>query len=287
MVDVGGHELHLYCQGKGSSTLLLDAGLGGTHLDWSLVQPALAAFSRVCSYDRAGYGLSELGPTPRDAKNLARDVSALLQHPLLSSTPVVLVGHSLAGLHLRLVAEQNTDHVIGLTLIESAHEDQFEEFMQRAHLRLAPRHGDRIRLSPPAVPEQLKQADREKAQSYANNQKSLMTLRSELSHFIASAEHLQQSKPQLIQPLLVISRGQTQWKKNKDAELRESIWQELQLRLSELSDKSTHLIATESGHFVHLEQPDFVVEALASFTNSLQNSDTASPRQASLRSSQH
>lgn len=281
MVDVGGHKLHLHCQGSGSPTLLLDSGLGGTHLDWSLVQPALSQSTRVCSYDRAGYGISELGPMPRDAQHLASDLNALLTGQHLPS-PVVLVGHSLAGFHLRLVAQQQPERVAGLVLIESAHEDQFELFQQRANLRLAPNKGDRIRLSPPAVPTQLPPSQRKIAQSYANEQKSLLTLRSELSHFTASAKFLQKRTPDLEQPLLVISRGQTQWKNSKDAELRESIWQELQSELSQLNKRSIHIIASQSGHFVHLEQPRLVVNALTGFADGLRSASTEPQRQALL-----
>src|SRR5690349_3405316 len=58
LIDVGGYRLHLDCRGSGSPTIVLDAGLGGSSLDWSLVQPTLAHSTRVCSYDRAGMGWS-------------------------------------------------------------------------------------------------------------------------------------------------------------------------------------------------------------------------------------
>ena len=64
LVDVGGYRLHLNCQGQGSPTIVLDAGLGEASLSWSKVQPAAAQFTRVCSYDRAGYAWSERGPAP-------------------------------------------------------------------------------------------------------------------------------------------------------------------------------------------------------------------------------
>jgi len=269
LVDIGEHSLYLHCSGEGTPTLLLDAGLGGSHLDWSLVQPALALDYRVCSYDRAGYGLSQMGPTPRDAQSLAQDLVDLLQHPQFNPKSVVLVGHSLAGFHLRLVSQQLPERVQALVLIEAAHEDQFDEFWQRAKLRLAPKRGDRIRLSPPAVPKQLKAATRERALAYASEQKSLLTLRSELLNFSASADKLSQQDTRIRQPLLVISRGETQWKTSPDAELREAIWQELQAKLVALSDKSSQLVVEHSGHFVHLEQPERVISAIDQFTRRL------------------
>ena len=67
MVDAGIYSLHLYCTGEegGAPTVVMDSGLGGTGLDWQLVQPEVAQFARVCTYDRAGMGWSERGSQPR------------------------------------------------------------------------------------------------------------------------------------------------------------------------------------------------------------------------------
>src|SRR5262245_26909735 len=65
LIDIGGYRLHVWCVGTGSPAVILDTGLGGSLLDWGFVQPEAAKFSRVCSYDRAGMGFSDPGPTPR------------------------------------------------------------------------------------------------------------------------------------------------------------------------------------------------------------------------------
>lgn len=65
LVDAGGVKLHINCAGIGSPTVVLEAGFPGSSLDWSLVQPAVAQFTRVCSYDRAGFGWSQQGQLPR------------------------------------------------------------------------------------------------------------------------------------------------------------------------------------------------------------------------------
>src|SRR5690349_12648719 len=80
LVDVGGYKLHINCTGTGSPTVILDAGLGGTSLDWSKVQPAVTRFTRVCSYDRAGYGWSESGPGPRTSQQIVTELHLLLVH---------------------------------------------------------------------------------------------------------------------------------------------------------------------------------------------------------------
>ncbi len=62
LVDVGGRRMHVFCTGSGSPTVVLEAGLLSFSLQWSWVQPAVARFTRVCSYDRAGYGWSDAAP---------------------------------------------------------------------------------------------------------------------------------------------------------------------------------------------------------------------------------
>jgi pimeloyl-ACP methyl ester carboxylesterase len=78
LVDIGGYRLHINCTGTGSPTVILDAGLGGTSLDWSKIQPAVARFTRVCSYDRAGYGWSDTGPGPRTSQQIVKELHLLL-----------------------------------------------------------------------------------------------------------------------------------------------------------------------------------------------------------------
>ena len=73
LVDIGGCQLHINCTGSGGPTVILDAGLGGSSLDWSKVQPDVARFTRVCSYDRTGYGWSQTGPGPRTGRRIVRN----------------------------------------------------------------------------------------------------------------------------------------------------------------------------------------------------------------------
>ena len=65
LVDIGGHRLHIWCSGSGTPSVILETGLGGSSADWGFVQPEVARFTRVCSYDRAGMGYSDSGPSPR------------------------------------------------------------------------------------------------------------------------------------------------------------------------------------------------------------------------------
>src|SRR3712207_4218486 len=79
MVGVGGHSLHINCAGQGGPTVLLDAGSGGFSAQWVRVQREVSGTTRVCAYDRAGMGWSEMGPEPRDAKQISSELHVLLK----------------------------------------------------------------------------------------------------------------------------------------------------------------------------------------------------------------
>lgn len=122
LIDVGGYRLHYCVAGSNKPTVILDAGLG----DWSLslldLQQRVAAFARVVIYDRAGYGWSEPGRQPRTSQQLADELYALLCNAELPA-PYLLVGHSLAGWHLRLFAYQHPDLVAGMLWIDATPPD--------------------------------------------------------------------------------------------------------------------------------------------------------------------
>jgi pimeloyl-ACP methyl ester carboxylesterase len=124
LVDVGGHELHIYCTGEGNPTVILESALAGTSSLWGWVQPEVAKGTRVCAYDRAGSGWSEAGPKPRDGQRVATELHTLLDKAGIAG-PYVLVGHSLGGLYVRTYAHQYPDDVAGVVLVDSSHPDQW------------------------------------------------------------------------------------------------------------------------------------------------------------------
>src|SRR5215213_6011138 len=118
MVDVKGHSLHINCVGQGSPTVVLDAGMGMFSAQWVRVQREVSATTRVCSYDRAGMGWSEMGPDPRDAKQITSELHSLLGKAGIEG-PYVLVGHSLGGISMQTYAHRYPDEVAGVTLVDS------------------------------------------------------------------------------------------------------------------------------------------------------------------------
>jgi pimeloyl-ACP methyl ester carboxylesterase len=119
LVSVGSHRLHIRCAGDGGPPVIFDAALGGSSLSWSLVHPAVARVTRACSYDRAGFGWSDAGPLPRTAGRIADEFHQLLRAAAVPP-PYVLVGHSYGGLVMRLYASRQPNDVAGLVLIEPA-----------------------------------------------------------------------------------------------------------------------------------------------------------------------
>ncbi|HKJ18547.1 MAG TPA: alpha/beta hydrolase [Xanthomonadales bacterium] len=117
LVDINTHQLHLYCVGEGSPTVMLEAGLGNMVLSWTEVQSQLALETRICSYDRAGYGHSEPGPFPRSAGQVVNEFDKLISSAGLEP-PFVLVGHSNGALYSRLYERMRPENVAGLVLID-------------------------------------------------------------------------------------------------------------------------------------------------------------------------
>lgn len=125
LVDVGGYRLHLLCMGQGSPTVIFESGVADDSLTWSAVQPAIAKTTRTCSYDRAGYGWSDPGPKPRDAKTSTEELHTLLKKADVSG-PFILVGHSLGGLYVREYAALYRPEVGAMVLVDASVPYQYE-----------------------------------------------------------------------------------------------------------------------------------------------------------------
>jgi pimeloyl-ACP methyl ester carboxylesterase len=263
MVDVGGHRLHINCVGAGSPTVVIDAGWMDWSTSWSSwVQPGVAESTRVCTYDRAGYGYSEPGPLPRSAERVAEELHTLLQRADVPG-PYVVVGHSLGGAHVRVFAHAYPAEVAGVVLIESMNPRTTKPLSPSAPAD-APSRGDWLLTLPARVgamrvlagPLGLKSGWAPGvADAYAALWVTPRYLQTTIDEGRGIADSLAQARAITslgATPLIVLSRGRDQ----------DAVHVEEQAQLLELSSNSQQMVAGQSGHNVQVDQPAAAVEAI-------------------------
>lgn len=255
-VYVGNHLMHINCVGEGAPTVILESGLGGTSLDWARVQPEAARHTRVCAYDRAGYGWSDASQEPRTSLNQARELHALLEAARIHG-PYVLVGHSFGGFNVRLFASLYPRDTAGLVLIDAANEKQFARFESSdTPLNAAPRGRNFVLFTQASAPTARTSEDMIAARA------GFAAVRGELAFFRRSADQVAAAQPLPDVPIAVITRGKRVWPRTARGDEMERLWMELQDDLANLSPRAVHLIAEHSGHYVPLEQPAIVINAI-------------------------
>jgi pimeloyl-ACP methyl ester carboxylesterase len=259
LIDVGGHRLHLWCMGVGAPAVILDSGLGGSSAEWGFVQPEVARFTRVCSYDRAGTGYSDPGPSPRTARRIASELAELVGRSGIDG-PLVLVGASSGGLNVRVFASDHTDRVAGLVLVDGSHEDQAHEVPRLARfvpllssvgvLRLlGVSFGLRVESLAPSV-QRFARATRFRAAGY-------QAAADEIIHIRESASEVRSSRRKLTIPVVVVS----------GARGADATWRDLQRDQLTLSERGCQIVAEQSGHVVVIDQPQVVVDAIHAIVN--------------------
>ena len=156
LVDLGGHKLHVNCTGKGRPTVIVENGLGDFSFDWSLVQSSVASFTRICTYDRAGYAWSDPGPKPRTFAQLNLELHDAL-NSLGEQGPFVLAGHSYGGAVARNFALTYPKDVVAMVFVDAAYEGMRVPIGQKKTLRLGEQaKGGAI----PAAHESVSRADK-------------------------------------------------------------------------------------------------------------------------------
>jgi len=265
LVDIGGYRLHLWCTGDGAPAVILDTGLGGSTPGWGFVQPEVARFTRVCSYDRAGMGYSDPGPSPRTARRIASELAELLARSGIAG-PVVLVGASIAGFDVRVFASDHPERAAGLVLVDASHEDDVHEVPRMARfvpflstigvLRLfGPSFGQNIESLAPSV-RQFAQATRFRAAGY-------QAAADEIIHIRESAEEVRSSRRTLTIPVLVVT----------GARGADENWRRLQQDQASLSERGCLITAEQSGHVVPIDQPAVIVEAIRTVVETARGHD--------------
>lgn len=122
-IDIGGRSINLFCSGEGSPTVVLDSSPPRSGYSWLRVEREIASFTRACWYDRAGYGWSDPGPDPRDARAAAQDLHEVLRRSGTKG-PYVLVGELFAGFEIRVYYGLYRDEVAGVLLIDPVPDDE-------------------------------------------------------------------------------------------------------------------------------------------------------------------
>ena len=265
LVNVGTHRLHIYCAGHGSPTVIIDSGLGGFSLEWGNVQKSLSESMQVCTYDRAGYGWSDPGPQPRTTHQIVNELHALLINAQISG-PYILVGHSFGGYNVRYYASVYPEEVLGLVLVDASHPEQFDR-MPQPEIKTETRRKKNswtVQLSYPVIaqnyPEQAKRLAFVLMSTYKASQTQMM----EWDSFKTSAQQVAATNNLPDVPLTVVTRGKRVWPHNEFGDKSELVWSEMQNELCQLTHHAEHLIAKESGHLVHLDEPDLVISAIIS-----------------------
>lgn len=251
LIDVGGYKLHLYCIGNGAPTVILDAAFPAQVSNWVWVQPQIAKTTRVCAYDRAGHGWSDLGSEPRDAKQQARELKTLLEKAN-EKGPFVLVGHSLGGLYVREFAEMFPEQVAGMALIEGTHPDSWKRQnmtegvgVDAGILNVAPilarvgffRAG---LFSVPKADAALPEQQRAEEQAYFNSVKYFENLRAVNNSFSAALQQVRGTKSLDNKPLVIVT--------GTASENFQGIARELQEDLLKLSTNSVFISVDDATH---------------------------------------
>ena len=130
-----GRLLHVHQQGTGAATVVLESGIAASSLSWRTVDHRLTDFATVYSYDRAGFGWSPYHPGPKVARALVEDMRAALA-AVGAPTPRILVGHSFGGLLMRLYAGMYPEEVAGVVLVDALSPEEWHPLDARRQLVL-------------------------------------------------------------------------------------------------------------------------------------------------------
>lgn len=281
-IDVGGYRLHYYIAGNASPTVVIDHSLGG--VEGYLLVEELAKLTRVCIYDRAGYGWSEQSPYPRTSEQIVRELNTLLTQAKINP-PYILVGDSFGSYNVRLYAHYYPEKVIGIVLTDGLHETAMLKmpltlqglkyfFISGFVMSILGSLLGIIRLLKTAgifelIKPELRQFSPETLypvkRSFCRPQHWITMIR-EMLNLDTSSEQLKKANQFGSLPIVSIKANHF---------FKPSIWTSLiplqatnQLRermhndLLNISSDSTQLLAHQSSHFVWTDQPDIILSAV-------------------------
>jgi pimeloyl-ACP methyl ester carboxylesterase len=278
--DLG--RMHLFCQGEGDITVVAEAGLGDSSLVWEKVQPEIIEVTRMCTYDRPGLGWSDPVGRVLTAEEIAENLHQLLERGG-EEGPFILVAHSIGGIYVREYIHQYPAQVVGLVLVDSSHENQ-RNILPAYSIEASDSYGNTVEtiasvgsvLHPFGVPRTFKLFEQLLEDNYSAQTREAILARMYQPHFYHSFDNemktgtVETSRSGALSdlgdlPLIVLSQGygenNTGLPDEQFDELRD-LNMEMQHELAGLSGNSELVIAEESGHYIHLDQPELVVDAI-------------------------
>jgi pimeloyl-ACP methyl ester carboxylesterase len=266
LVEVGGHKMHLDCEGQGTPTVVLESGLWDDSIVWHNVQPEIAKLTQVCSYDRAGLGYSDPRPDQvPDSRNIARHLHLLLANARVSP-PYVLVGHALGGMHIRVYQNLYPSDVVGMVLVDSGHPDQENRLppeMNKIQSDLYLKSKLWGLLVPLGIPRLLGEC----GVTVECRWQTVKAREAEVQAIPASAAEARHAGSLDSMPLVVVSRdpekGAAPGLIPPDVSRRvEQQWAEMQEELVRLSTNGSHVVAIGGTHDVQIDRGDVVIAAI-------------------------
>ena len=276
LVDVGGYRVHLYCTGTGSPTVVIVGA--GYSFDWGLVQPEVSKFTQVCSYDHSRIAWSEDGPKDSCPLRVSEVHTALRKAGI--NGPYVLVGHSLGGLVARLYAGRYPDEVAGMVFVDHAYYSSAMSHLTvpsdakvpptslppQEPLILSPGSPGPVAIGMESDPNFTKLPSRDQelhlwAMSQARDQAALQNNSLVGRECATQADAITNEHSHLLgdKPLVDVSTNE-----NHSPE-----YAKLQSELLSLSQNSKQIVAENSGHFVIIDRPDVVIDAISQVVQSV------------------
>ncbi|MEW4325726.1 alpha/beta hydrolase [Rossellomorea marisflavi] len=293
-VKVRGAAVEVWEMGEGSPVIIL-TGMNSPIWEWHAVVHALSVQHRVILFNRPGLGKSELGEGIRKTGALAEELAELL--PLLAvHEPVVLIGHSYGGLCAQHFARLHPFMIKALLLVDSTSvnlhrlddlmlpvmdADNDAAWLETCRIYSRKTSEELKDVIAPACVPGLPTLLNERLEDFQWNPLMYAAMYSEVTWWKEDTMIMKNGPgfPQI--PLTVVARdkeyvirqedGLPEWEKR----IFETLWEKLMYEQSELTDDSRFIIAEESGHAVHLDRPDVVVEAFHHLAEKVQGNEGA------------
>jgi pimeloyl-ACP methyl ester carboxylesterase len=280
LLTVSGSTMHIDCMGQGSMgqgstgqgspTVILESGLGDSYISWRKVQPEIAKFARVCSYDRAGLGFSDASSRPRTSNVIAEELHALLQAAAIAP-PYILVGHSMGGYDVRLYASLYRSEVAGMVLVDASHPDQENRFPPELKNMEGSWQREALFVEytmPFGLPRIMGLCDPDPPVRAAEcNFHSAREGLAEMKAFSESAKQTASTGSLGDMPLAVLSHDPDKPSAELPADLARQTndaWEKMQEELGHLSTRGTQTVAKNSAHYIQIDRPEVVIDAVRS-----------------------